>query len=66
MREDQFVSVFGLSSCHTSTTIHRIHFVYLLESTLWRPKYLLWAFHFLEWVFNCMRPMIVKFEKFTS
>jgi hypothetical protein len=57
MREDQFVSVFGLSS----TTIHRIHFVYLLESTLWRPKYLLWAFHFLK-NYNVRRSAYTSFR----
>ena len=57
MREDQFVSLFGLSS----TTIHRLHFVYLLESTLWRPKYLLWAFHFLK-NYNVRRSAYTSFR----
>ena len=44
MREDQFVSLFGLSS----TTISRIYYVYLLDSELWRPQFILWTFNYLK------------------
>ena len=57
MREDQFVSLFGLSS----KAIHKIHFVYLLESHLWKPKYLLWAFNFLK-TYNVRRCSYTSFR----
>ena len=57
MREDQFVSLFGLSS----TTIHRIHFVYLMETTLWRPKYIVWAFNFMK-TYNVRRSAYTSFK----
>ena len=57
LREDQFVGLFGLSS----VTIHRIHFVYLLDTDLCNPKYILWAFHLLK-CYEVRRNIYVKFK----
>ena len=57
LREDQFVSLFGLSSL----TIHRIHYVYLLDTHLCNPKYVLWAFHLLK-CYEVRRNIYLKFK----
>lgn len=57
LREDQFVSMFGLSSI----AIHRIHYVYLLDTELCNPKFLLWAFHLLN-SYEVRRNIYLKFK----